>query len=485
VHLLNNGENQGEIISHNYKSYMKKKKSLAVKHLAVMFFFINIPLMAQIECGTILDKTKILPDSILEIEKLNSLKGNQVMSITYIPIRPFLIRNGMGYIKLTVNELNQLLNDLNSEFLRINIQFYFLNNQYSYLNDSQNYVFDINNQNTFCNQYDIGNAVNLYFFGSFTNSNIKGIANFPKYIFYNSSDQTNRILMSTSGTIDSISSTLIHEFGHYFGLFHTHETINGQEYPSGSNCSYSGDLLCDTPADPFSVISDLPDPSVCVIYNRFFGYYYWGCSYYLLGYEYNPPINNYMSYYNKSRNSFTNGQLNRMTSALSYRIYSDSNSPINERYYLDGIERITVSGISSNNCFGQMITLSYKNFGVINDFGFTVQIRDINSNIISTQNNLYAQSLNIMNGYLTFNLPSVHQPGNYQFRIICNNPYKISEWTNFVRIKSKNPNLEIVDEVFSSGSRTLITASDYLIIKPNVKIESNAVFEAKIDSQCY
>jgi hypothetical protein len=38
--------------------------------------------------------------------------------------------------------------------------------------------------------------------------------------------------------------------GHYFNLFHTHEPAYGNEFVDGSNCASSGDLLCDTPADP-------------------------------------------------------------------------------------------------------------------------------------------------------------------------------------------------------------------------------------------
>jgi len=47
----------------------------------------------------------------------------------------------------------------------------------------------------------------------------------------------------------NLSSTA-HEIGHYFDLYHTHETGNGVECPSGSNCSSAGDLVCDTAADP-------------------------------------------------------------------------------------------------------------------------------------------------------------------------------------------------------------------------------------------
>lgn len=46
------------------------------------------------------------------------------------------------------------------------------------------------------------------------------------------------------------SSTVPHELGHYFDLFHTHETAIGLECTDGSNCWTAGDLVCDTPADP-------------------------------------------------------------------------------------------------------------------------------------------------------------------------------------------------------------------------------------------
>jgi hypothetical protein len=41
-----------------------------------------------------------------------------------------------------------------------------------------------------------------------------------------------------------------HELGHIFGLLHTHETFYGKEKVDGSNCTTTGDKICDTPADP-------------------------------------------------------------------------------------------------------------------------------------------------------------------------------------------------------------------------------------------
>lgn len=50
------------------------------------------------------------------------------------------------------------------------------------------------------------------------------------------------------------TSVVAHETGHCFGLYHTHDSSQGEENVDRSggceNCATSGDLLCDTQADP-------------------------------------------------------------------------------------------------------------------------------------------------------------------------------------------------------------------------------------------
>jgi hypothetical protein len=59
----------------------------------------------------------------------------------------------------------------------------------------------------------------------------------------------NNACIATSGAYGN-HSTFSHEIGHYFNLFHTHEPAFGLEFVNGSNCGGTGDLVCDTPADP-------------------------------------------------------------------------------------------------------------------------------------------------------------------------------------------------------------------------------------------
>jgi hypothetical protein len=59
------------------------------------------------------------------------------------------------------------------------------------------------------------------------------------------------IVMANDCTATSWNhSTFSHEVGHYFGLYHTHNTSQGAECVSGSNCATAGDFICDTSADP-------------------------------------------------------------------------------------------------------------------------------------------------------------------------------------------------------------------------------------------
>ena len=95
------------------------------------------------------------------------------------------------------------------------------------------------------------------------------------------------------------NATLVHEVGHYLGLFHTFNgAFSCENY--GLDCGTTGDLVCDTP--PFQRSNFVPDctPGCNVIIlesDPWFGY----------------VQDNHMDYLaNNCRRSFTNGQINRM-----------------------------------------------------------------------------------------------------------------------------------------------------------------------------
>ncbi len=94
--------------------------------------------------------------------------------------------------------------------------------------------------------YNIPNVLNLYFvenayFDVAMTESACGWATFT-------GDSDEYVLMDNDCATNG--STLAHEIGHYFDLFHTHEDFQGAELVDGSNCMIAGDLMCSTPADP-------------------------------------------------------------------------------------------------------------------------------------------------------------------------------------------------------------------------------------------
>ncbi len=99
-------------------------------------------------------------------------------------------------------------------------------------------------------------------------------------------------------------SAITHEMGHFFGLYDTFETKFGAEFANGKNCATTGDLICDTEADP----NNSADIN-CHITNRNLtdgnGDYY------------TPPICNHMGRYSSGCSKFfTPEQFNVMLSIL-------------------------------------------------------------------------------------------------------------------------------------------------------------------------
>ena len=105
-------------------------------------------------------------------------------------------------------------------------------------------------------------------------------------------------------------STLAHEVGHYFGLYHTHGVSNTQmtdEFADFSNCLVAGDDVCDTPAEPN--LSTGVDSS-CI---------YQGTASDANGFPFDPDPSNIMSYAPKPcKFQFTQGQYNRMSYVATY-----------------------------------------------------------------------------------------------------------------------------------------------------------------------
>ncbi|MBK6997372.1 MAG: hypothetical protein IPH31_21600 [Lewinellaceae bacterium] len=165
-------------------------------------------------------------------------------------------------------------------------------------------------------------VVNIYFADELTDgsSTPTGSASFPL--------SGNRIIFIRNS--NALTTTLAHEVGHYFGLYHTFGKNNNctrqDELVTGSNCDYSGDDVCDTPASPCLGLTGEVDVATCT---------YIGTRLDPLGQPYNPMVNNIMDYGPGScQSTFTDGQIARMQYFLTH-VYADLNCIQNFDSYCD------------------------------------------------------------------------------------------------------------------------------------------------------
>lgn len=188
-------------------------------------------------CGTILDETQItfeagITDSLSELRPVN-----QTLNITLNIVND---ETGSRGIEITV--INQAISELNQAFEKVKLQFT-INN----INDIPNYHFNDlvrgDQEQDILVQYYSVNTINLYLVSALHNESNDDICAFTYY----PSANINAIFIDK----DCLTGrNLIRQFGHFFNLYHTHETQFGNELVDGSNCATAGDLICDTPADP-------------------------------------------------------------------------------------------------------------------------------------------------------------------------------------------------------------------------------------------
>lgn len=152
--------------------------------------------------------------------------------------------------------------------------------------------------------YKMKNVLNIFVFDLLKNIRLEYLKGFTSF------DKNNDVIfLSSEGVKDG--TTLSHEVGHFFNLYHTHGVLNDEADPKASvnnnDCSCSGDEVCDTPADPCMIDLNYKHKySNCV---------YIGTELDLDGVPFHPDLTNIMCYAEECRYKFTTGQYNRMRQA--------------------------------------------------------------------------------------------------------------------------------------------------------------------------
>jgi len=264
---------------------------------AILVLGLNNTQGQVVGCGTKVTVGQIAFDKGLPI--LTALKSNLSLPLlnTELSVTVYIIRDNDGLPGITNLAVENSIDKLNTAFLPINLRFKICNTIYV-----DNYQF--NTVNKSANGKDLliqnytPNTINLYFASSVID---EGGSNVCGYTFM-PSELKDAIIISK----DCISGNeIIHQFGHFFNLYHTHETAFGKELVKDPNCNKTGDLCCDTPADP--LISGV---NKCE---------YTGSSKDSKNDYYVPSTSNYMSFSNdECRCNFTNDQFNRIIYAVQH-----------------------------------------------------------------------------------------------------------------------------------------------------------------------
>lgn len=200
-----------------------------------------------------------------------------------------IVRDSFGNTNITEADITDAVANASTAFEPICIRFeicefrYIDNFQYDTLSQTDNEWEELQVK------YHVARRINMFFVRDIGSDDdyVCGFAGLGDIATLDSSG----IVLKKGDCIAPGSSTITHELGHYFGLLHTFEG-DREELVDGSNCATTGDLICDTPADPFQ-IGDNVDQYVNVDEN---------CRFILSlrddnGDWYNPHVGNYMSYY--------------------------------------------------------------------------------------------------------------------------------------------------------------------------------------------
>jgi len=243
---------------------------------------------------------------------MRSFNANITRGIRDFPVKVHIVRRNDRQGGMNETSLMAALQQANEYYISANLRFVMLKG-INYIDSDQYYHFSNKQETAFCNKWDTDNVINLYFFGSV----MKGSSEVCGYSYYPNSHSKmadkDRIILRND-CVDG-GSTLIHELGHFFSLYHTHGRGPEKELVTRTagirNCEKAGDGLCDTPADPM-ILNDVTRDCR-----------YIGTRSDARGEKYRPDTKNIMAYSaNGCRQRFSKGQFARMNyTALNMRNY--------------------------------------------------------------------------------------------------------------------------------------------------------------------
>ena len=159
-----------------------------------------------------------------------------------IPIRVHVIKSINGEAGVVPSNIYTSIDTTNSFFKNIGIQFFI--DTINYINDyNYSYIRYNTKRKELLTMHTKSNAINLFLADSIRMDTNRSYG----FTYFPDAPDSNYIFLE-KGYITGLYLTTM--MGHFFGLLSTHDMTGGTELASETNCSTSGDYLCDTYADP-------------------------------------------------------------------------------------------------------------------------------------------------------------------------------------------------------------------------------------------
>jgi len=301
-----------------------------MKHLAALFLLLPLSMISQSapaslwcasKCDLAGDEKKNTKTIFMERNnraKTRSLTIDMDMSEMVFPLRLAFVNPEGEVTKADKQKAKEAITNLNEAFAKANIKFEIdkiegIASQMK-VSDLQHNAYDP--YLTFSDANDVSDQISLYIFDYrrdlclITETSIRcGRTGGFSYIL---SERTSNLVLSRFDLEDR--KTLVHEFGHFMGLYHTFEEAQFGKDDFVGDCKVLGDCLCDTPPDPGTAFEVYVNYSTC----EMMGFEHES------GNDYKPLIDNYMTYYKPcylQKYNFTDEQLDvlRMAATSDFR----------------------------------------------------------------------------------------------------------------------------------------------------------------------
>lgn len=159
-----------------------------------------------------------------------------------LPISVYLIRDSNGNEILNKKIIEQSIIDVSNCFKPCGIRFTMSN--FEIIGD-YNYSYIVNRKFSaeLIKKHKQNGVINLFLVDQILNDSIP----VNGFTFYPTDSMQNYVFMTKSVFHENNLTT---QLGHFFGLLSTHEKRNTPGLADNSDCSVTGDLICDTWADP-------------------------------------------------------------------------------------------------------------------------------------------------------------------------------------------------------------------------------------------